>query len=91
MAYASLPASDASFRQLLNFVRLHSKAILERFALEHFCLALLDEQNGTGLIAEARALAASFDSDVQDYTISSAYARLIGDTRASRRFSSVLV
>lgn len=81
MASASLPAGDASFRQLLSFVRLHSKAILERFAPEDFCLALIDEQDGTGLVAEARALAASLDADVQDYAISSAYARLIGDTR----------
>jgi len=81
MASASLPAGDASFRQLLSFVRLHSKAILERFAPDDFCLAILDEQDGTGLVAEARALAASLDADVQDYAISSAYARLIGDTR----------
>jgi adenine-specific DNA-methyltransferase len=81
MATAPLPAGEASFRQLLTFVRLHSKAILERFAPEDFCLALIDEQDGTGLVAEARALAAPLDADVQDYAISSAYARLIGDTR----------
>ena len=58
MANASLPAGDASFRQLLSYVRLHSKAILEQFAPDDFCLAILDEQDGTGLVAEARALAA---------------------------------
>lgn len=81
MATAPLMAGDASFRQLLSFVRLHSKAILERFALEAFCLALIDEQDDAGLVAEARALAAPLDADVQDYAIASAYARLIGDTR----------
>ncbi|MCF8709704.1 HsdM family class I SAM-dependent methyltransferase [Rhizorhapis sp. SPR117] len=81
MATAPLPAGDASFRQLLSFVRLHSKAILERFAPDDFCLALIDEKDGAGLVAEARALAAPLDADVQDYAIASAYARLIGDTR----------
>jgi adenine-specific DNA-methyltransferase len=81
MATASLPVGDASFRQLLSFVRLHSKSILERFAPDDFCLALIDEQEGAGLVAEARALAAPLSADVQDYAISSAYARLIGDTR----------
>lgn len=81
MATAPLPAGDASFRQLLSFVRLHSKVILERFAPADFCVALIDEHDGTGLVAEARALAAPLDADVQDYAISSACVRLIDDTR----------
>lgn len=81
MATAASPSADTDFRQLLSFVRLHRDAILERFTPEDFCLALIDDRQHADIVAQARALVALLDVDVQDYAISSAYARLIGDTK----------
>lgn len=70
---------DASFRPLLSFVREHRATILEQFTPTDFCLALIDGRNQPDLVTEALALLAPPEPDVQDYAISSAYARLIGE------------
>jgi adenine-specific DNA-methyltransferase len=69
----------AGFRPLLNFVGAHRKAILEQFEPVDFCLALIDDRDHPNLVTEARALVTLLEPDVQDYAISSAYARLIGE------------
>lgn len=79
MTAVSSSLSDVGFRPLLNFVRAHRKAILEQFEPVDFCLALIDDCDPPDLVTEARALVASLDPDLQDYAISSAYARLIGE------------
>lgn len=79
MTAASPPSGDTSFRQLLSFVRAHREAILEQFEPADFCLALIDDRDHPDLVTEARALVAPLEPDVQDYGISSAYARLIGE------------
>lgn len=79
MIAVSSQFGDASFRQLLHFVREHRSAILKQFEPTDFCLALIDGRNHPVLVTEARALVAPLEPDVQDYAISSAYARLIGE------------
>lgn len=79
MTAISSPSGDISFRQLLKFVREHREAILEQFEPADFCLALIDDRDHPDLVTEARALVVPLEPDVQDYAISSAYARLIGE------------
>ena len=79
MIAVSSQFGDASFGPLLSFVREHRTAILEQFTPTDFCLALIDGRNHPDLVTEARALLAPLEPDVQDYAISSAYARLIGE------------
>lgn len=79
MTAASFPSGDNSFRQLLRFVREHREAILELYEPADFCLALLDDQDRPDLVTDARALVVPLEPDMQDYAISSAYARLIGE------------
>jgi adenine-specific DNA-methyltransferase len=79
MATASIPSASADFRPLLAFVRQHRMAILEEHGALGFCLQLVDGGPSSRLAADAAELVAGLEPDVQDYAISSAYARLIGD------------
>ncbi|UBS33810.1 SAM-dependent methyltransferase [Altererythrobacter sp. N1] len=79
MASVSSPSGDASFRQLLAFVREHRKPILEQFDPADFCLSLIDNREDSEIILAARKLIDPLEPDVQDYAISSAYTRLIGE------------
>jgi adenine-specific DNA-methyltransferase len=82
MAVSSSLSGDVSFRKVLSFVRTHREAILERFEPAGFCLARVEDGDHPEFVAEARALVASLEPDVQDYAISSAYARMIrGEVR----------
>ena len=70
------------FRELLDLVRKHRDAIMKQpDGPLGFCRAMLAEQPGEGLVADACRLLAKLDSDMQDYAISSSYARLIGNER----------
>lgn len=79
MTAISSSIGEARFRQLLSFVREHREAILKRFEPADFCLAMIDDRDHPDLVTEARALVVPLEPDVQDYAISSAYARLIGE------------
>ncbi|MFL0694625.1 MAG: hypothetical protein ACJLUP_21875 [Agrobacterium tumefaciens] len=60
MASGSSPSGDASFRQLLAFVRERRKPILEQFDPADFCLSLIDNRDDSEIILAARKLGGQF-------------------------------
>lgn len=72
---------DHGLRDFLAYLRDHRKAILDIGTPLTFCLSLFEGGAGSRHADAAQAMIASLDRDIQDYAISSAYARLIEPDR----------
>lgn len=72
-------APPAEFRPFLTFVRQCRDEIVARHGALDFCMALIDGDCSSPFLERGSGLLAALDPDVQDYAVSSAYARLIGD------------